>query len=58
MVKELEIPVVKCANCCKIWQYDKEDIHEGTQQIYSGEEYKVHYIICPKCGSHLEVYPK
>ena len=58
MIKEVEMPTVYCANCAHHWQYEDEDIREGTAQIYSGEEYKVHYIVCPKCGNHLEVYPK
>lgn len=58
MVVEVETPITRCANCSRYWQYEEEDIHKGIQQIYPGEEYTVHYIVCPRCGNHLEVYPK
>jgi uncharacterized OB-fold protein len=36
--------------------FDKEDVHSGTQVLYDSDEYKVEYIVCPKCGNHLEVF--
>lgn len=58
MIKELKKNVVKCHNCSTMWTFNDEDVKEIERDDQFGDNYKEHFIKCPKCGNYLELYKK
>ena len=56
MIKEYNKNIKKCPNCSTLWTFSDEDVKEKT--IYDGfsGDYIEHYIKCPKCKNHLELF--
>ena len=50
--------IVRCCNCATDWMYEKSDVRRKEEiNIYS-EKVTHDYIVCPRCGNHLEVFPE
>lgn len=56
MIKEYVKNIKKCPNCSSFWVFNNEDVQE--KKVYDGfyGDYKEHFIKCPKCSTHLELY--
>lgn len=56
MIREFKNNIKKCPNCSTHWTFTNDDVQE--KNIYGGfcEDYKEHYIICPKCNTYLELF--
>lgn len=57
MVKVIERKPRKitCPNCKAKLEYEFEDIQEGMESDYLGEETFFKYIICPDCDQHIKL---
>lgn len=56
MIKEYNKNIVKCHNCSTFWTFNDEDVKEVGTSNQFGDNYKEHFIKCPKCKNHLELY--
>lgn len=58
MIKEFKKNIIKCNNCSTLWTFNNEDVKEIEHNNQFGDNYKEHFIKCPKCGNYLELYNK
>ena len=56
MIKDYNKNIVKCHNCSTFWTFNDEDVKEVGTSNQFGDNYKEHFIKCPKCKNHLELY--
>ena len=56
MIKEYNKNIVKCHNCSTLWTFNDEDVQEIECNNQFGDNYKEHFIKCPKCKNHLNLY--
>lgn len=56
MIKEYNKNIVKCHNCSTLWTFSDEDVEEVDTSNQFGDNYKEHFIKCPKCKNHLVLY--
>lgn len=56
MIKEYKKNIKKCLNCSTMWTFSNEDVQSKIVYDSFAGNYTEHFIKCPKCGNHLEVY--
>lgn len=58
MIKEYKKNIKKCPNCSTVWIFDNNDVQ--SKEVYDNfaGNYTEHFIRCPKCNNHLEVYKR
>lgn len=58
MIKEYNKNIVKCHNCSTLWTFNDDDVQEVERNDGFLGAYKEHFIKCPKCKNHLELYKR
>ena len=47
-----------CRACTSIIRHSKAEIQTKVIHNYTLEKIKQNYVICPKCGEHIELFTK
>jgi DNA-directed RNA polymerase subunit RPC12/RpoP len=56
MIKEYNKNLAKCHNCSTLWTFSDDDVQEVERNNQFGDNYKEHFIKCPNCKHHIELY--
>lgn len=55
MIKEYNGNIIKCHKCKTYLSFDNEDVKEVEIENGFGDNYKDHYVWCPKCSTCIDV---
>ncbi len=56
MIREYNKNIAKCHNCSTLWTFSDDDVEENILHDGFFGDYKEHFIKCPKCKNHIELY--